>query len=261
MPGQQKLINIAYKDRGISSKGARPSSRARCWRFGFLVQFNSATNDPPATTSCRQFGQQLRRPLCSLPLVHMCSFTQQSGSSTGGMCSSLHASSEMLAMPFGACVRAIQRAPSLPIGSWTMAVPLGDARHAVRGLCACSRESTISISSHVVRRPWFCSSETVAMRFRAHACGVRQGPSLPLQSADHDMQFWRLSRAVQGSFACNPTSVRARQVQLASVHSSALPQHSEKEDSPVWKMDSSRIYSSQSLYAALNLRVCCYACL
>ena len=87
---------------------------------------------------------------------------------------------EMLAMPFGACAHALRRAPSLPIGRWTMAVQLGDAPHAVPGLCACSRESAISISSPVVRRPWLCSSETLVVRFRAHACVVRRGPSLPL---------------------------------------------------------------------------------
>ncbi|XP_048573455.1 uncharacterized protein LOC125553804 [Triticum urartu] len=54
---------------------------------------------------------------------------------------------EMLAMPFRACARAVQRAPSLPIGRWTMAVQLGDARHVVRDLCVCSQESAISISS------------------------------------------------------------------------------------------------------------------
>ena len=63
-------------------------------------------------------------------------------------------SSEMLAMPFRACARAVQRAPPLPIGRWTMAVQLGDARHAVQGLCACSRESAISITTPAVRRPW-----------------------------------------------------------------------------------------------------------
>ncbi|XBI10622.1 hypothetical protein VPH35_137854 [Triticum aestivum] len=89
-------------------------------------------------------------------------------------------SSEMLAMTFGACARAVLRASSLPIGRWTMAVQLGDAPHAVRGLCACSRESAISISSPVVRLPWLCSSKTLAVRCRAHACAVRRGPSLPL---------------------------------------------------------------------------------
>ena len=86
----------------------------------------------------------------------------------------------MLEMPFGACAHALRRAPSLPIGRWTMAVQLGDARHVVLDLCVCSRESAISISSRVVRQPWLCSSQTLVVRFRAHACAVLRGPSLPL---------------------------------------------------------------------------------
>ncbi|KAM3191316.1 hypothetical protein ACQJBY_068925 [Aegilops geniculata] len=87
--------------------------------------------------------------------------------------------SEMLAMRFGACVRAVERAPSPSLPLWSV-----DHDSAAR---------------------------------RRSPCGARLMRVHSGKGANHDMQFWRLLHAVQGSFACNPTSVRAR-LSAASVH-------------------------------------------
>ncbi|XP_037440301.1 uncharacterized protein LOC119308299 isoform X1 [Triticum dicoccoides] len=206
-------------------------------------------------------------------------------------------SSEMLAMPFRACARAVRRAPSLPIGRWTMAVQLGDALHVVLDLCVCSRESAISISSRVGFWRYLLKKNLDARWLQGFPCAVFaigdsgyqgllqrssvqgfhslvQNRSVIGLGDDQDssgyekalgpwlLSFWKSLNRTNPSLLPR-IQARPRALRQASKHSyecpctsAPLPQTFRKKRIPlVWKMDSSRIYSSQWLYAAFNFSV------